>query len=365
MPVPPGLPNDASLKVHAVTDPERLYDLATDPARASEGNGAILKLATVLTEHHSQAATDWAVRLAEHLARAEGPEGGRGPMRRIAWQLVQRPSTVALGPHFAHPPTDLDDPATEFRACLLQEMALRWGLDDEPYVSYGARLRDLGHPLAWLPLTSLYFENAMRSAAVMQGGILGSMSPAELRARFAEIPPTESGARAGRTARQSPDALRADAAMGPFAELAQSEAVFYTLPQPLDPADFNSALLAELDAPCLHNLTRDTLTAVHTTADDIAGDLLVAAFSGGLWGEGHEGAYSRLLTWRSLYALMDLDPDVSHHDAVRRAYEHRWLRFAAARRTSNWFHGDLTDCAFAVLDPSRTRIAVLAATETD
>ncbi|WP_437030465.1 DUF6183 family protein [Streptomyces sp. enrichment culture] len=31
----------------------------------------------------------------------------------------------------------------------------------------------------------------------------------------------------------------------------------------------------------------------------------------------------------------------------------------------DWFHHDISDLAFAVLDPTRTRIAVLAATDTD
>ncbi|MDQ1029731.1 hypothetical protein QF035_007313 [Streptomyces umbrinus] len=49
-------------------------------------------------------------------------------------------------------------------------------------------------------------------------------------------------------------------------------------------------------------------------------------------------------------------------EAVRRASDHRWLRFMAF---TDWFHHDTADVAFAVLDPSRTRVAVLAATDTD
>ncbi|MFF9804941.1 DUF6183 family protein [Streptomyces coeruleorubidus] len=32
---------------------------------------------------------------------------------------------------------------------------------------------------------------------------------------------------------------------------------------------------------------------------------------------------------------------------------------------TDWFHHDPSDAAFAVLDPSRTRVTVLAATDTD
>ncbi|MGW3913399.1 DUF6183 family protein [Streptomyces sp. NPDC005070] len=43
------------------------------------------------------------------------------------------------------------------------------------------------------------------------------------------------------------------------------------------------------------------------------------------------------------------------------ALDHRWLRFTAF---TDWFHHDTADEAFAVLDPARSRVAVLAATDT-
>lgn len=138
-----------------------------------------------------------------------------------------------------------------------------------------------------------------------------------------------------------PDRARSGKATEAFAQLGDYEAAFYVLPESLDMADFNAALLAELDADCLAGVAHDTLTTVHTTADDLGGDLFTAAAGGGLAGEAQHGAYGRLLTWRSLYALMALDADVSHHDAVRLATDHRWLRFAVSRDTPNqWFqHG--------------------------
>ncbi|MEU7036323.1 DUF6183 family protein [Streptomyces sp. NPDC046237] len=171
--------------------------------------------------------------------------------------------------------------------------------------------------------------------------------------------------RAGRAALHTPDDRRAEVAVDPFAELGRSAAEFFTLPVPLDPADFNSALLTALGATSLAGLTTETLAAAHTTADDVIGDLYVAAASGGMWGDSRPGAYCRLSTWRALYALMDLDLSVPHGHAVRAAADHRWLRLAPARRTGDFFFGDLSDTAFAVLDPTRTRVAVIAATDTD
>ncbi|WSB93856.1 DUF6183 family protein [Streptomyces cellulosae] len=54
--------------------------------------------------------------------------------------------------------------------------------------------------------------------------------------------------------------------------------------------------------------------------------------------------------------------EVPHLDAVSRTPDHRWLRFLAS---TPWFHHDTADLGLAVLDASRTRVAVLAATDTD
>lgn len=54
--------------------------------------------------------------------------------------------------------------------------------------------------------------------------------------------------------------------------------------------------------------------------------------------------------------------DLPFPEAVRHAADCRWLRFMAF---PEWFHHDTADVAFAVLDPGRTRIALLAATDTD
>ncbi|MGW2017826.1 DUF6183 family protein [Streptomyces sp. NPDC001927] len=358
------LPNDASLRVYAATDPERLYDLAVEPARGAPTWYApdVLKLVEFLTGGHSQAATDCAVRIGEHAARLGEAAGAAALMAHVAHELVRRPSSAALRPHFERPPV-AGDPTTEFRACLLHEMALRWGLREEPYVTFQAGLRELGHPLSWLPLASFYFENAMRQRSWTKGTMLSSLRPEQLYAAYPAIPPTDAGAEAGRAARRETDERRAETAVAPLAELGRCAAEFFTLPEPVDPVDFNSALLTSLGSPCLTGFTPDTLAVAHTTADDVAGDLFVPAFDGGMWGDGRPRAYSRLVTWRAMYALMDLDLSVELGDAVRAAADHRWLRLAPGR--SDFFFGDLSDLAFAVLDPTRTRVAVVAATDTD
>ncbi|MDH6574610.1 DUF6183 family protein [Kitasatospora sp. MAP5-34] len=362
--VPP-LPDAGSLKACAATDPARLYELAVAHLRrpGPESARAISWIAEPLCTEDSYQAAEWAARLADTLLTLTGPDDHRMLVRRMARQLVQRAGWVTLKPLFEQLPEHLDGPA-EFRACLLQEIALRWGVDAEPYLEYARRLQELRHPLAWLPLASLRFEHEL--CRTTEGSMPGSMSPATLRAAYPEIPPTEAGTAAGGRAREVPDTGRAEAAGAPLAQLGRWEAKFYVLAQPLDPDDWNAAFLAELPAQCLAGTTTDTIVAVHTTADDLAGDLFVSAYSGGLWGESRQGAYSRLLTWHSLYALLDLDLTVSPYDAVRLAARHHWLRFAVDEHSDNqWFHREVTDLGFAVLDPGRTRIALLAATDTD
>ncbi|MFI1366049.1 hypothetical protein [Streptomyces griseochromogenes] len=132
----PELPDDAALEAYAATEPERLHDLAL----AAADRFQFAKLSRMLADQRSQEATDWAVRLAEDLGEVREPESWRRLVRQIAWQLVQRPSIVGLRPQFeSRTPVSPDDPGTEFRACLLHELARLHGFnhpqDDDVYLS--------------------------------------------------------------------------------------------------------------------------------------------------------------------------------------------------------------------------------------
>ncbi|MGG7575658.1 DUF6183 family protein [Streptomyces sirii] len=372
----PQLPDDAALRDRAAEDPEGLYDLAAlvSRARAHGAPAALCRIAVALCSEPSSGAVTCAARLVDTLLCLDGPDYHRSLLRQMAWhmQTAQKPGTTLLFPLFERLPQRLDS-AAEFRACLLQEIALRsWGPWDETYLAYAARLRELNHPLAWLPPQTLSFEDRARSYSRRRNIGLGTLTPRHLRARYPEVPPTEEGARAARDAREVVDPRRAEAAGEPLAALEMWEARFYELPEPLPAADWNAGLLAGLPADCLAALTTDTLAAVHTTGDDVLADLFLAAFAGGTQGGRQEGAYARLAAWRGCYALLDLPRDVPHTDAVRYAAEHRWLRFAAVDGDHNdWFtdsHWEPFGCnqlGFAVLDPTGRRIALLAATDTD
>ncbi|MFF4396756.1 DUF6183 family protein [Streptomyces sp. NPDC001480] len=137
---------------------------------------------------------------------------------------------------------------------------------------------------------------------------------------------------------------------------------FFSLPRSLDPDDFGMSFLRELPLDCLagEGTRHGAPVACRTTADDVLNELFSAARHGGVNGTPQGGAYARLYAWDSLYALLGLPVDAPFPQAAWQAVDHRWLRFMAF---TDWFHHDTADLAFAVLDPSRTRVAVLAATD--
>ncbi|MFE6163037.1 DUF6183 family protein [Streptomyces sp. NPDC056486] len=286
-------------------------------------------------------------------------------LREIAAELVKGWRLVELELLFAELPRSADDPEAELRACLLGEMALmgvswhgRPGLE-----AYAARLRDLGHPLAWPPGERLDLEHRF---GVRVRGAGSVKSAGQLRTRFPEIPATKEGAAAGRTAQEERDADRAREAAGAFTAgdwAREPEVRFFTLPEPLADDDFGMAFLQGLPLDCLAGeMGRGGALACLTGADDVANELYAASFDGGVSGRPQYGAYARLYAWRGLYALLGLPAGTPFLDAARYATDCRWLRFMAFTR---WFHHDTADVGFAVLDPSRTRVAVLAATDTD
>ncbi len=279
----------------------------------------------------------------------------------MAARLAKTQPVAELVSLFAELPDDLRAPGVETRACLLGELALLGaGTGRARTAAYAERLRTLGHPLAWLPETRLDIEH--RFMVRVRG--LGSVKTLrQLRARFPQVPSSEAGADAGRLAVGVTDDARAQAGARPFVAggwARTPEVRFFELPAPLDPGDFGTAFLQQLPLDCLEG--DGAAVACVTTADDVLNELFSAACYGGVGGHGQGGAYARLHAWEGLYALMGLPGDVPQLDAVRGTADHRWVRFLAS---TPWFHHDTADLGLAVLDPSRTRVAVLAATDTD
>lgn len=365
----------AELKQLAESRPEELYEAAEQLCRSAFREGpeglsaarAVGRIADALADTRSRDCARFAVAIVELLLplgperRAESNRVGRS----VAETLVKSQQLRDLEVLFGELPERLDDPAVEVRACVLGELAMIGAGRGRPALdAYAERLRELGHPLARLPRTRLDVEH--RFGVRVRG--LGSVkTPDQLRSRFPEIPPTDSGAAVGRTAVESHDAERAATVAEPFTVSGWSrepEARFFALPGPLDPDDFNIAFVKELPLDCLEGegTRRGGALTCHTTPDDVINELFAAAHNGGVNGQGQGAEYARLHAWNSLYALMGLPDDIPFPEAVRHAADCRWLRFMAF---TDWFHHDTADVAFAVLDPSGTRVTVLAATDTD
>ncbi|MFD7687447.1 DUF6183 family protein [Streptomyces sp. NPDC059781] len=355
--------------------PEKLYEAAERLCREASGGRSggtsvartVGRIAGALADTRSRDCAVYAVDIVSRLLPLEAAarEEGDRLRRSVAARLVKAQHLRNLEPLFEELPDDLHDPAAETRACLLGELALTGsGTGRSRPDAYAERLRELGHPLARLPRTRLDIEHRFM---VRVRGLGPVRTPQQLRSRFPEVPPTGSGAVAGRGAVGAPDDERGKAAAGPFTAGGwerEPEARFFALPGPLGPDDFGISFIEELPLDCLagEGGHRGEALACATTPDDVLNELFSAAYIGGVNGRGQGGAYARLYAWESLYALMGLSVDTPFLEAVRSTADHRWVRFMAF---TDWFHHDTADVAFAVLDPTRRRVAVLAATDTD
>jgi hypothetical protein len=350
-----------------------MYEAAVRLCTAGDGShGAsaartVARIAETLADTRSRDCVMFAADIVGRLLPGGVMSHGEGDrlLRSVAAKLVKAQHLRDIEPLFRELPDGISAPAVELRACLLGELALIGsGGGRRSLEMYAEKLRELGHPLARLPGTRLDIEH--RFTVRVRG--LGPIKTAkQLRSRFPEAPSTDGGAVAGRGAREARDDVRANTAVRPFRAggwAREPEARFFTLSSPLSPDDFGISFIEELPLRCLAGecSRRGSALACATTPDDVLNELFSTSYVGGVNGQGQGGAYARLYAWESFYALMGLPTGVPLLEAVRRAADHRWLRFMAF---TDWFHHDTSDLAFAVLDPTRTRVAVLAATDTD
>lgn len=402
-------PGEQQLAELAEVEPVRLHALGERYLRQddsgqcgeAEAAGTAARDVSLIGETLARVRSPECVRLALDLAERAvsvprpGGDAWEAVPEAVAAQLALSQTPRALEPLFTDVPSTLDaalsmaldaaadpgvDPAVDMRARILGEMAcVGVGQGRSVLDAYAERLRALGHPLAWLPRARLDIEYRFGQRARGLGHL---KTAAQLRSRFPELLPTEAGEEAGRTASECPDAVRTDLTGQPFTvgEWGRApEARFFSLPEPLaqvlpEPGrgaasgeangrdGWNIAFLQALPLDCLAgaDLRPDMAVTCHTTADDVLDELFKAVAIGGAQGRPRSRAQARLHAWQSMFALMGLPHDTPFMDAVRRAADYRWLRFLAV---GDWFRNSVNQVGFAVLDPNRTKVAVLAAAD--
>ncbi|MFD3821230.1 DUF6183 family protein [Streptomyces sp. NPDC058625] len=202
--------------------PQELYEAAERLCRGASGGRfggtsaarAVGRIAETLADTCSRDCAVYAVDVVGRLLPlgTEAREEGDRLRRSVAARLVKAQRLRDLEPLFGELPDDLHDPAAETRACLLGELALIGsGTGRRCLDAYAERLRELGHPLARLPRTRLDVEHRF---VVRVRGLGPVRTPQQLRSRLPEVPPTGSGAVAGRGA-VGPDEPMGEAALDP------------------------------------------------------------------------------------------------------------------------------------------------------
>ncbi|MEU8522865.1 DUF6183 family protein [Streptomyces sp. NPDC048577] len=254
--------------------------------------------------------------------------------------------------------------SNELRACTVHELVVRGvELADMPEALNWASGPGIGrHPLAWLPL---------RRSELESGADLPSYS---VQASTSSLPfgpvnevvqplPLRSGQFAAHESAEA-DLSSVPAAVANWADESNGriEARAFGLEHPLDEPDVPRALLG-LGLDCLAGHSHRTdFSVARSTAGAVWSVLFAAASSGGAYNHGLYGAYGRLAAWSSLGGLAGAGRDATAPEVQERAAVCGWYRFGAA---TPWYHHVAWDIGLAALNRDRTRITLLAATDTD
>ncbi|AWK12874.1 hypothetical protein DDQ41_12395 [Streptomyces spongiicola] len=254
--------------------------------------------------------------------------------------------------------------SNELRACTVHELVVRGiGLTDLPEALNWASGPGIGrHPLAWLPLRRSEPESGADLPSYSVQGSTSSLPFGPINEVVRPLP-LRSGQFAA-LASEAADLSSVPAAVANWADESNGriEARAFDLEHPLDEPDIPQALLG-LGLDCLAGHSRRTDFSVARSAAGAAWSVLfAAASSGGAYNHGLYGAYGRLAAWRSLGGLAGAGVDTTASEVEERAATCGWYRFGAA---TPWYHNVAWDIGLATLDQERTRVTVLAATDTD
>lgn len=307
------------------------------------------------------------------LATTPGPENLTQALRLVSSAEV---TTRKLDRHTAsllassHEGADLAAAFTsraseELRACLVHELVLR-GVDvgEAPGIAdWAASPHWRHHPLGWLPLRLSIMEETADLPAYSIRGSSHAMpyGPSEGR----DLAMNSGGRVPSEAETTTPAAVTAmGTAVANWAEESNGriEARVFELAEALETESVPTALLS-LGLECLLGAGKKTALSVAVQPPAQAWRTLFAAAStGGAYNSGSYGAYGRLAAWQSMAALAGSPEGASAAEVEAHVLDCAWHGFDA---DTKWFEQVAWDIGLAALSPSRRRLAVLAATDTD
>lgn len=254
----------------------------------------------------------------------------------------------------------------EEQSCRLHESVLR-ELAPARIVGaldHAARMRDRGHPLAWLPLALLGPDGELPRRAPRFGpagttsyGTIRAGDPLPVRALGPDAPAVTDSER---VAPESP----AFAAVRGWAEESNGdlEGHVFRLDRALDADAVGRLWFSRLPADALGAaILAANWSVSRLPASGALGALFAAAQGGGAYGRAEWGAYARLHAWRSLGALAGCAPAARAEEVAAEALRCQWFDFAG----TSWFANIAWDLGLICVRPDRRSVALLAATDTD
>ena len=274
----------------------------------------------------------------------------------------------------------MDSTYVELMALLVQELVLRSqvGAIKEPAEQLWCQLREMKHPLAWLPLVLSPIE---RNITLTQYRTLAQVASGcyfeSICGSFEEARPTE------QTVLKKPqthtsgrfellrERLPAPAHLARCVEWKHPESkcearIFDFLPAGVE---FESTL-GQLPLDCLRNFFREPEFRV-TDMSDVFSIFFQAASCGDALSISHQyGAYGRLSAWQSMASCAGCVPEESFEQCCARVAECRWFDLNIDPLAStqvvkrDWFYRVIWDFCVICVHPSNATLAVLAATGT-
>ena len=246
-----------------------------------------------------------------------------------------------------------EDPDTrtfEKQSCRLHELVLRGReLSAIPgALAHADRMRERGHPLAWLPL-ALLAPDAWHAPH--------PRDPLPVRALGATVPAVIGS-----------EALAAEspvfAAVRGWAEESNGalEGHVFRLDRPLNPDAVGRLWFTRLPADSLNAALVTANWSVNRAAAGTAlADLFRAAHGGGAYARREWGAYARLHAWQSIGALAGCASGASANDVAAEVERCEWFTFGG----TSWFAQIAWDLGLICLRSDRHTVALLAATDGD